>query len=91
MAVAAFAGQVIRQGSLVVAGQAGEVDSQINQPADRIGAVFHGVAHRIVMAQAAPGHVRIGHMAFQGILLIEHRGDTALSVVGAGAGQLAFG
>ena len=91
VAVPALTGQVVGQGAVVIAGQSGEIHPQIDQPADRIRAVFHRVTDRVIMAQATPGHVRIGHVTFQGIFLVQHRGDAALGVIGAGAGQLAFG
>ena len=65
VAVAAFAGQVVGQLAAVTAVEAGEVHSQINQPADGVGTVFHGEAHGIVVAQAGAGHMSIGHVAFQ--------------------------
>ena len=65
VAVAPFAGQVVRQSAIVSPFKAGEIDAQINQPANRVWPVFHGEADGFIPAQTGPGHVGVGHMAFQ--------------------------
>ena len=91
VAVAALAGQVIGQGIGLGALQAGKVHPLVDQPADRLRAVFHRVAHRVIMAQAAAGQVGVAHMALQGVVAVEHRGHAALGVVSACMGEFTLG
>ncbi len=91
VAVAALAGQVVGQGIGLGALQAGKVHPLVDQPADRARPVFHRVAHRVVMAQAAAGQVGVAHVALQGVVAVEHRGHAALGVVSACMGEFTLG
>src|SRR5690606_37748098 len=78
MAVAPLPGQVVVAGGLVP----GEVHALLHQPADDVGAVLHGKAHAVLVAQVYPCHQGVLDMGFDAVLGVQHGGDTALGVPG---------
>ncbi len=85
--VAALAGQVIVVGRGIVLGEGHPITDEF---ADRVLGVLHHEAHHPGIAQPAAGHQRVGHMAFQTVGGVKHRGDATLGVERAGIGEIAL-
>ena len=73
LAVPAFAAQVELPAVFLV-----EIHAPFQQLANRLRCLRHNGAHRFLVAQACAGIQRIGHVLLEGVILIHHRGDTAL-------------
>ena len=54
---------------------AGEVNALGNKPAQRIGAIFSGELHGIVVAQASARTQGIFYMGFNSVFVAEHPGN----------------
>ena len=59
----------------------------LDQPLDRLVAVFDGEAYGVFTAQSAASHQRIGDMGFHGVGGVQDRSDSALSPIGGAIGQ----
>jgi hypothetical protein len=73
MRMAAFTRQV-QGASLGIEGHA-----DLFEPADCLGGVFDHELDRFTPVKARAGHHRIAHVIIEGVALIEHGGDPALS------------
>jgi len=62
----------------------------LDQPLDRLVAVFDGEAYGVFTAQSAASHQRIGDMGFHGVGGVQDRSNSALSPIGGAIGQVAL-
>ncbi|MNZ88411.1 hypothetical protein D3C78_1073030 [compost metagenome] len=92
VAVAALAGQVEGKAALalVVFLVGGEGHALVDQPLDRLTAVFDGEAHRVLAAQAGAGGQGVLHVRFDVVAVVEYRRHAALGPVGRAAGEVAL-
>ncbi|MCY1489565.1 hypothetical protein D9M68_232940 [compost metagenome] len=91
VAVAAFAGQVELETAvfarLVIVG---EGHALFDQPFDGFAAMLDCEAHGVFAAQAAPGDQGVLDVGFDGVGIVQHRGDPALRPERGALGQLAL-
>lgn len=88
--MATFASQVELESAILTVGAlvACEGYALLDQPLDRLVAVFDGEAYGVFTAQSAASHQRIGDMGFHGVGGVQDRSDSALSPIGGTIGQV---
>ena len=81
VAVTAFAGEVVDLAAVFL-GKATEIHAVSDQSLNGGGAALHHEAHGVFAAKPGAGIDGVLNMGVEAVLVVQHRGDPALGVIG---------